>query len=114
MSRLVRIWDIPPEKLCRNHLLGEHRELHGIWSILTQGRQGGYAHHPEVLRWKGKLRALFLKHGEIVEEMERRGYQHNSPLNPELATGAEQQDAFVDPYEDQVQILRNKGCDCRP
>ena len=109
----MRIWDIPPEKLCRNHLLGEHSELHGIWSILTQGRQGGYAHHPEVLRWKGKLRALYVKHGEIVEEMRRRGYQHNSPLDPELATGAEQQDTFVDSYEEQARILRNKGCDCR-
>jgi hypothetical protein len=110
----VRIWDIPPEKLCRNHLLGEHSELHGIWSILTQGRQGGYARHPEVMRWKGKLRALYLKHEEIVEEMQRRGYQHNSPLDPELATGAEQQHTYVDPYEEQARILRNKGCDCRP
>ncbi len=32
----MRIWDIPPKLLCRNHLLGEHRELHAIWSILTQ------------------------------------------------------------------------------
>jgi hypothetical protein len=109
----VRIWDIPPDKLCRNHLLGEHSELHGIWSILTQGRQGGYAHHPEVLRWKGKLRALHLKHEEIVEEMRRRGYQHNSPLDLELATGAVQQDTFIDSYEEQARILRSRGCDCR-
>jgi hypothetical protein len=110
----MRIWDLPPERLCRSHLLGEHRELHGIWSILTQDRQGGYAHHPEVLRWKGKLRALYLKHEEIVEDMRRRGYQHNSPLDPELATGAGEQDVFVDSYEEQARILKNKGCDCRP
>jgi hypothetical protein len=110
---IVRIWDVPPEKLCGNHLLGEHRELHGIWSILTQGRQGGYAHHPEVLRWKGKLRALYLKHEEIVAEMGRRGYEHHSPLDPELATGAERQDTLVDSHDEQVRILRNKGCDCR-
>jgi len=109
----MRVWDLPPEMLCRNHLLGEHSELHGIWTILTQGRQGGYANHPEVLRWKGKLRALFLKHEEIVDEMARRGYRHNSPLDAELATGADQQDTLVDSYEDQVKILRRKGCDCR-
>jgi len=50
----MRIWDIAPEKLCRNHLLGEHRELHAVWAILTKDKKG-YSRHPEVLRWKGKL-----------------------------------------------------------
>ena len=108
----MRIWDVPPEKLCRSHLLGEHSELHGIWSILTEDRQG-YANHPEVIRWRGKLRALYEKHQEIVDEMLRRGYQHNSPLDPQLATGAGSQEEFVDSIEAQVQILKDKGCDCR-
>lgn len=108
----MRIWDLPAEMLCRNHLLGEHAELHGIWSIITQGKRG-YAHHPEVLRWKGKLEALFLKHEEIVAEMERRGFNHNSPLDPALATGAAEQDTFVDSPAEQARILRNKGCECR-
>jgi hypothetical protein len=108
----MRIWDIQPEKLCRNHLLGEHAELHAVWAILTQDKEG-YAHHPEVLRWKGKLKALYRKHEEIVEEMLARGYQHNSPLDPELATGAAQQDTLVDSLEEQARILRRKGCDCR-
>ena len=107
----MRIWDIPPGKLCRNHLLGEHSELHAIWSILTQGKEG-YAHHPEVLRWKGKLKALYSRHEEIVVEMLRRGYRHKSPLDESLATGVEQQDVFVDTYEEQVDILRDKSCDC--
>jgi hypothetical protein len=108
----VRIWDVPPEMLCRNHLLGEHGELHGVWSTLTQARQSGYCSHPEVRRWEGKLKALYHKHEEIVEEMRRRGYNHQSPLNPEFATGAERQDTFVDSYEEQVEILKKKGCDC--
>jgi len=110
----MRIWDIPPEKLCRNHLLGEHAELHAVWTILTQHRQGGYANHPEVERWRGKLKALYSKHEEIVEEMVARGYRHESPLDLELATGAGVQDTFVDSIEEQAQILRDKGCDCRP
>jgi len=107
----MRIWDISPERLCRNHLLGEHSELHAVWSILTQDKRG-YANHPEVLRWKGKLKALYLKHDEIVEEMRRRGYQHKSPLDSALATGGEQQDTFVDSPEKQIGILQDKGCDC--
>jgi len=108
----MRIWDIPPEKLCRNHLLGEHSELHGIWTILTEGRQG-YANHPEVIRWRGKLKALYRKHEEIVSEMLARGYMHNSRLDPQLAAGSGYQVEFVDSVEEQVRILREKGCDCR-
>ncbi len=107
----MRIWDLPPQKLCRNHLLGEHSELHGIWSILTQDKKG-FAHHPEVVRWRGKLKALYRKHQLIVEEMQRRGYQHNSPLDPELATGDERQLEHVDSMAEQLRMLASKGCDC--
>ena len=34
----MRVWDVSPKELCRAHLLGEHRELHAIWTILTQTR----------------------------------------------------------------------------
>jgi hypothetical protein len=107
----VRIWDIAPRRLCRQHLLGEHRELHAIWSILTEGKKG-YACHPETLRWQGKLKALFLRHEALVAEMTARGYTHKSPLSESLATGAGDQDAFVDSYEDQLSLLREKGCSC--
>jgi len=108
----MRIWDIPPERLCRNHLLGEHAELHAVWTILTEDRHGGYANHPEVERWRGKLQALYRKHDQIVDEMLERGYRHNSPLDPELATGSAQQDTLIDSLEEQARILKAKGCDC--
>ena len=61
----MRIWDLPPSLLCRQHLLGEHRELHGLWRILTENRQG-YAHHPETRRWRGKLAALYQRHEALT------------------------------------------------
>ncbi|MPN24055.1 hypothetical protein SDC9_171449 [bioreactor metagenome] len=108
----MRIWDIPPEKMCRNHLLGEHRELHAMWSIIINNKKA-YAHHPETLRWKGKLKALYLRHETLVKEMEARGYKHHTPLDPALATGNDVQDEFVNTYEEHVRILKEKGCDCR-
>ena len=108
----MRIWDIAPGKLCRNHLLGEHRELHAVWTILTQGKKG-YAAHPETLRWQGKLKALYLRHERLVAEMRRRGYGHYSPLARKLATGKSRQDAYVDNPGKQLQILREKHCACR-
>jgi len=75
----MRIWDVPPKKLCRAHLLGEHRELHAIWSVIVNGKKG-YARHPETLRWKGKLKAFFERHEALVVEMSNRGYRHRSLL----------------------------------
>jgi len=107
----VRIWDIDPRRLCRVHLLGEHRELHGLWSILTQGKRG-YRNHPEVRRWEGKLAALFARHEALVAEMARRGYAHATPLDARLATGAGVQREFVDPPAAQLRLLAAKPCPC--
>jgi hypothetical protein len=108
----MRVWDIPPEKLCRNHLLGEYRELHAIWSILTNGKKG-YARHPETVRWKEKQKALYLRHEQLVQEMCRRQYQHKPPLDKRLATGEEQQSSFVDSPEQQIGHLQKKHCGCK-
>lgn len=108
----MRIWDISPEKLCRNHLLGEHSELHALWSILTKGKEG-FAWHPETQRWRGKLKALYLRHEDLVQEMSRRGYRHLSPLEISLATGQESQGDYVDLPEAQIKMLRKKRCGCK-
>ena len=107
----MRIWDIEPRKLCDRHLLGEHSELHGLWNILTQGKKG-YANHPETRRWRGKLKALYLRHKKLVKEMSVRGFNHKSPLDPELATGKSRQTEYVDTPEEQIIILRAKNCNC--
>lgn len=108
----MRIWDIPPNKLCRKHLLGEHRELHAIWTILTEGKKG-YSRHPETIRWKGKLKAIYLRHEYLVHEMKHRGYMHKSPLDKRKATGNSIQNTFVDSPSRQIQILKQKGCNCK-
>jgi predicted patatin/cPLA2 family phospholipase len=108
----MRIWDIPPEKLCRNHLLGEHRELHAIWSILTKGKKG-YANHPETKRWRKRLKALYLRHEDLVKEMIHRGYRHQSQLDLRLATGEGKQTEYVDRPESQMNILKKKKCGCQ-
>jgi hypothetical protein len=107
----MRIWDIEPARLCRSHLLGEHRELHGLWNILTLGKQG-YRHHPETKRWVGRLAALHARHEALVAEMRRRGYDHASPLDATLATGSAHQSEYVDSPVRQEEILKQKDCDC--
>ncbi len=109
----MRIWDIHPQHLCRKHLLGEHRELHGLWNILTKhGGTGGYAHHPETLRWIGKEKTLYNRHEALVREMTKRGYNHHSPLDKKLARGSDRQDTFINTPKEQKELLIEKGCDC--
>lgn len=108
----VRVWDLDPAVLCRQHLLGEHRELHGLWNILVHGKVG-YSRHPETLRWEGRLKALYLRHEALVAEMTRRGYRHVTPLDRRLALGKGQQERLVDDPQRQREILRAKGCACR-
>ena len=107
----MRIWDIDPELLCDRHLLGEHRELHAVWTVLTQGKRG-YARHPETLRWRGRLAALYDRHEAQVAELRRRGFRHASALDPQLATGAALQTELVDPVESQLERLVQRGCGC--
>jgi putative hemolysin len=108
----VRIWDLDPARLCDRHLLGEHRELHAIWSILTNDRTG-YANHPETVRWRGRLAALYARHDEEVAEMSRRGFRHASPLDRRLATGSARQSDLVDSLDAQCARLAERGCGCR-
>lgn len=111
----MRVWDINPKLLCRKHLLGEHRELHGLWNIITKHKaKGGYSRHPETLRWVGKARALYNRHEALIREFTRRGYNHNTPLDKRLARGSAKQTKYINTITEQKQLLRDKPCDCYP
>jgi hypothetical protein len=79
--------------------------------VLTQNKKG-YSCHPETLRWRGKLKALYLRHEELVKELKARGYLHHSRLNKFCATGSSRQDKFINTLKEQANILRKKKCSC--
>ncbi len=111
LQHYMRIWDLSPSLLCRQHLLGEHRELHAIWSVITKKKKG-YSKHPETLRWVGKLNALYIRHQALVQEMEERGYIHRSNLLVRLAVGNKKQEEYINTISDQIEILKKKNCTC--
>lgn len=76
---MVRIWRVPVNEFDRQHLLGEHAELHCIVGAL-QGKYKGFSHHPETLRFKNRIDELYFRHSEQVKEMRKRGYCHKTPL----------------------------------
>lgn len=108
----MRIWDIPVECLCRKHLLGEHAELHAMWAIITGDRRG-FANHPETIRWRGKLKALYNRHEAQADEMRERGYKHRSDLDYNQARGEDVQDSFVYAYREQIADLSSRCSECQ-
>ncbi|MFP3896488.1 MAG: DUF1722 domain-containing protein [Anaerolineales bacterium] len=101
----MRVWDVSPGYLNRGSLLGEHREIHAILSIVSNDKKG-YAHHPETLRWRGHLGALGLRHNMVVSEMALRGYRHHSPVAIQDATYWPH--VYVNPPAEQFRILEKK------
>ena len=72
----MRMWMVSPELMCRNHLLGEHVELHMLAGCIQRGKNiNGFLE-------KGLVDPSLIhsRHEELVREMERRGYRHQSPI----------------------------------
>lgn len=102
----MRVWDVNPGYLNRNSLLGEHRELHAIVSIIKHNKKG-YARHPETLRWQGFGWALSQRHKLLAAEMNLRGYMDRTPVL--LKTQPQKwPDVFVDAPATQFSILAGK------
>jgi hypothetical protein len=102
----MRIWDINPGYLNDKSLLGEHRELHGIVSILVN-KKNGYARHPETLRWQGFGWALARRHALLRAEMHLRSFHDRTPVELAQPTGR-WPDTFIDTPAVQFDLLAGK------
>jgi len=75
----MRMWDVPPATMCRQHLLGEHLEMHMFVGAIAKGTSM-YGYIENGLLDVSKLQS---RHDELVTEMTNRGMKHKSPL-PEI------------------------------
>ena len=108
----MRIWDLHPGYLNRRSLLGEHQELHGMVSIIVNGKKG-YSQHPETLRWMDFGWALNKRHQLLSAEMTLRGYNDTSPVHTRKNKGRWPYTFIDEPYV-QIQLLREKYRDKEP
>ena len=70
----MRMWGINPKKLCRQHLLGEHVEMHMFAGSLKKKRSiKGHIDKGQV-----EVHNLKKRHNELVKEMQKRNYKHKS------------------------------------
>jgi len=108
----MRIWDLDPGKMCMQHLVGEHRELHGAWKIIHEGKKG-YSKHPETLRWYGRLDALKIRHDAIISEIKHRKQDSTHKTDLPWIGDCKEQTQFVDSIEDQIRNVKGKAwCTC--
>jgi hypothetical protein len=70
----MRMWMVPPGRLCRRHLLGEHVELHMLAGHIGRGRSlAGYVTGGLV-----EPARIAARHRALVREMRARGSRHGS------------------------------------
>lgn len=95
----MRMWMIDPALMCRQHLLGEHVELHMFVGSMRKGiSMKGYCENNLM-----EPRKLPERHEALVAEMRSRfGTNHKSPMDAEAvaalveALPPEERDAVVD------------------
>lgn len=76
------MWLVDPRIMCKNHLLGEHREMHQV-----KGTVEKHKHGENILKGLADTNAidtLLIKarHDTLVKEMKRRGWTgHSTPMD---------------------------------
>lgn len=71
------MWMVDPKLMCRQHLLGEHNEIHKIIGSLNKGKSiTGYIENNCI-----ELMSIHSRHEVLVNDMLRRGYNHKSPIS---------------------------------
>jgi hypothetical protein len=74
---MTRMWMVDPRIMCRQHLLGEHAEVHMIAANIGLGRSiEGYIRANAI-----EPKSIRSRHDELVAEMLQRNMKHMSPLD---------------------------------
>lgn len=102
----MRMWNVEPRKMCRQHLLGEHFEIHKLIGNLKHS--GRWANSLTVKGFLEPQNAL-KRHTKLVREMDRRGFNHKSPLNTD---GVKLLQGEVD-VSKSIRDLKKKCEECR-
>lgn len=77
---MTRMWMLPPRVLCREHLLGEHKEVHQLVGTLENHDHGQAIAEGHAERGQVDTSLLQVRHDALAQEMERRDYAHDSPM----------------------------------
>ena len=109
----MRIWHeklIP--KLCQKHLCAMWREGLGCYKIITENKKG-YRNHPATKEWENAPHHLRERIHCVYLEMIARGYKPKQmpPVSATMLTGEVIKEWQT--LEQQIEILKAKGCKCK-
>ena len=106
----MRMWQVSPQFMCRNHLLGEHCEYHKHRHTFEKKHSKTKYIENNCLEPK----SMESRHNELVKEMQSRGYNHNSPfVQPDISyLPLEHQNHKID-AEKNLQLLLQKCPECK-
>ncbi len=78
---MMRMWRTNPKNMCRQHLLGEHGELHKHRHNFIKKHKM----HKRIKLCQIDAYNMQKRHDLLAKEMLRRGYKHNSPyIQPDI------------------------------
>ncbi len=106
----MRMWGVNPKLLCRQHLLGEHNEIHKHRHNFVKKHSIAKRISPIVQIEPENMKK---RHDELAVEMIQRGYSHNSPYEqPDLSyLKPEERYAEIDIYLS-IRDLLNRCPEC--
>jgi xanthine/CO dehydrogenase XdhC/CoxF family maturation factor len=95
------MWLVETKKMCSQHLLGEHVEMHMFVGVIKRGTKiFGYVSGGLV-----ESHRIAQRHQELAEEMTRRGMKHSSPL-PEFTLPEGTGSGSVNVLENEAELRR--------
>ncbi len=66
----MRVWRIPLRCLDNRRLLGQHQEIHMLWTVLhnlhDNGRQSGWSNGPQAQPWLHARSAVIDYHDNLI------------------------------------------------
>jgi len=68
---------VDPKIMCRQHLLGEHAEIHMFIGTISRG----YSVKGYLEKGLLEVHSLYDRHDELVREMKHRNYRHYSTIS---------------------------------
>lgn len=101
---------IEPKLLCKNHLLGEHNEIH-------KHRHNFVKKHSiknRIIKGQIEPSSMEKRHDELAKEMIRRGYNHKSPYKmPDISHLNEFEKTFKVDKNKSIKDLHNRCKKCK-
>jgi len=106
----MRMWMVDPKLLCRQHLLGEHNEIHKH----KHNFEKKHSINKRIENGQIEPSSMKTRHDELVAEMLNRGYNHNSPYEmPDILYLPEYQQNFKVDKNHALQDLQNRCNECQ-